>query len=205
MSSGFKKGLRGLDTSKVPTDVVNRYDSFDTYTFLRDSFPTTPSPAEESVLERVEQKVTELEATFFSDGLYAIEEFYLTATDPMTGERDWSRITGQDCDTAFWAINRCLLEAIPKVSRLYTETQFAWQVYQDTFQEAYAKPLEGTQGDRTASATKKTRESKYYFTYLHMIYTRINDRLEYIKGIKREIERSIERRVYDRNGHYQEG
>lgn len=196
----MKRGIEGL---KPPNDLK---DNSDTLKFLSQGLKLAPSPEEGNIIQQIESKVKEIEEDLFTESMQAIQSFYDSVTErDIDGKetRNWNNLTGQDCEEVLWALNYELIRANDEVSKLYNLAQFGYNVWDDIYYEAYSKPVEGTQNDRTAYAKKRTKEERYYYMYCYWVHKRVKDKLDSIKQIKRDIEQTLQRRVSDRNRVYE--
>jgi hypothetical protein len=199
---------RGLDNLPKPDGTRPKEErlSIETYKFLRTSMKEAPHPDEQEIIDRIEDKISEIEQDLFSGCTEAINRFYdsVSVINPDgTKSRDWNSLTGQDCEEVLWALNYDLIRANDEVSKMFNIAQMAYNLWDDVYYEFYKKPIEGTQNDRMAHAKKYSKEERYYYMYTYWVHKRVKDKLDSIKQIKRDIEQTLQRRVSDRNRVYE--
>jgi hypothetical protein len=192
----IKRGVNDLNFDR------SKKVDFEIYTYLREGIKEQAFPEEQVLIDKIHSRVVELDEQLFGAAKTATDRFYQRAKND-DGQYDWNSISGQDCEEAIWALNACLLTASQEVTRMYNLTQFAYNIWDDAYYEAYARPIEGTQNDRTSYAKKNTKDERYYYMYLYWVYKHVKEKLDSYKQMKKDVEQDIQRRISDRNRVYE--
>lgn len=219
----FRKGMdlmRRFDAREL-VEALPVGRETDTLRFITEDLRYEPRRAEAGVVARIEEAVDSLLRDLFGWADQALDRFYesvrvpeltpagtvatdgdgrpLWKRDPDTGHflEDWRRLDGMDVESAIMDLQRVIVRASDEVAVLYGRTHMAQAVKEDEYWEAYRAVIDGTVNDRTASAYRATRDSRYFYFYTYLIWHRANQRLEAIKGVKRDLEFMRSRLIKD--------
>lgn len=219
----FRKGIdlmRRFDTRDVlETLPVGR--ETETVRFLAEDMRFEFRKAEASIVHRIEEAAESLVRDLFGWADDALSRFYSSVRtpelsdsgtvvldgngqpiwkrDPDTGQyiEDWRRLDGMDVEAAIMDLQRVIVRASDEVTMLHGRTAMAQAVKDDEYWEAYRAVIDGTVNDRTASAYRATRDSRYFYFYTYLVWNRASQRLEAIKGVKRDLEFMRSRLIKD--------
>lgn len=217
---------RGLD--KIRHLRPEEDEQFELHNFFRNDFRWEPRAAESEILETIEERASKFADELFQSADQALEEFYASIRVPViewtpAGEmpkmdennnlvwevdqfgeyvENWDNLTGQDCEAAIFRLQRVVSIVQPELSKLYIRAQFSYNVWDDEYWEAYRRPVDGTQSDRTARARRDTRDSRYFYMLQYSFWRIVHDRLQDVIQVKRDIENYVNRRLRDRGDVY---
>jgi hypothetical protein len=207
---------------------VGSDEGFQLHDFMRKDFRWNPRPTEQGVIEQIEGSVGRFIQEQFDYADKALEHFYrqvrVVETTWVSGieapqtdendnvvyrrdefgdyEEDWTQLTGQDAEELIFRLQRVISTIGEQVTRLYMRAQFAYNVWDDEYWEAYRKPIDGTQNDRIAIARRETRDSRYFYMYQYWYWKSVHDKLQNVEKVKKDVERFVERRLRDRGTMY---
>lgn len=112
-------------------------------------------------------------------------------------KEDFSQLNGQDIEKALFDLQREKIEFAQTISELFLEAVFAHYSFKDEFSEHYESLLEGTVGDRTAIANRKSRESKYFAFFRYYLWQRASAFEKEISELMRLLERIRQWRIIE--------
>ena len=171
-------------------------------------------PNDQKILEQIRAGVDQLFAHMYADMKIVVDRFYsqmrtpevhsetgvvrkdpngrvIFQKDPQTGAyvEDWGQLTGQNIEETLFNIARLKLDLAPRVNELLNEAVFAKHLADDSFQDSYAKLLEGTIGDRNAHAAQVSREDKYQAFYRYYLWSAADTFMKELSNFTRVLER----------------
>lgn len=168
----FRK-LPGLEEPALDST----HDKSDLHDFVKRSFNWETRSDEKEVIESIEKNVSDFFTEHFQEAERIIEIFNITDSMDIAKE------------------DRLLLELQTEIARLdeevtkrYLRAQYAYYMMDDKYWDAYRKPLSGTTNDLTAAARSKTKEDRYFYFVQYSAWKQINDKLQGIKNIARQIQ-----------------
>lgn len=106
-------------------------------------------------------------------------------------------LTGQDVEEAILKLQRDKIEAAQQVNSLFLEALFAKHLFDDEFHERYESLLDGTIADRTARATRDTKQAKYFAFFKFYLYQQADVIGKEVENLARILERVRQWRVND--------
>lgn len=219
----FRKGIdlmRRFDSRDVLESLPVGRET-ETTRFLNEEMRYEFRRSEAGIVQRIEEAAEQMAADLFGWADNALDRFYesvrvpelnpagTVATDangrvvwkrdPDTGQflEDWRRLDGMDVEAAIMDLQRVIVRASDEVARLHGRTAMAQAVKDDEYWEAYRAVIDGTVNDRTASAHRATRDSRYFYFYTYLLWNRANQRLEAVKAVKRDLEFMRSRLIKD--------
>jgi hypothetical protein len=195
---------KGLDHVRDLKGTTALEEALEIDTFLAQGIRMEPRASEAAIIAKIQGAIAEMIKPTFEQADRVLEEFYESVRifdiDRATGERtprrhadgryveDWANLSRQDVEAAIWGLQRCILSLETRVSDLYMRTQFAHNVWDDEYQERYRAPVEGTVHDRTASARRATKDSRYYYLFTYWLWKLTADRVRSLTDTRRIIE-----------------
>lgn len=187
--------------------------------FLEEGIRYEPRQEEANIISRIEKEVEKMMGDLFGWADEALEEFYASVRVPVLDDKgipvleegqfvwekddwgrpkeDWSKLNGQDVETAIMVLQRVINKATDEVSRFYAMTMLAEQIQDDAYYEGYRKPVEGTVRDREAAGRRASYDERYHYLYLYWVWKRLSSKLESLKQTKKDLEFARHRYLKD--------
>lgn len=110
---------------------------------------------------------------------------------------DWTRLTMQDMEAFVLAGSSEAFFASQKMVNSYAEAAYAKYDYDDAYDDAYAKMLTGTIGDKTARAKRKTQKERWVALYKALYYRKSKEVVDRLESHVRRVERVYAERRKD--------
>jgi hypothetical protein len=153
---------------------------------------------DQAVLARVRAAAEQKFAEVFSDAVAIIDDFYGSLRVPEVNRQtgmvlrdekgrpvwqrnavgkyveNWDQLTGQDIEKTLMDLQRLKMEIAPEVNWLLNEALYAKHIADDSRDEAWAKVLQGTQGDRQAKANRVSRPDRYHAFFRYILWSQGN-------------------------------
>lgn len=112
-------------------------------------------------------------------------------------KEDFSLVNGQDIEKALFDLQKEKLNFSQLISELFLEAVFAHYSFKDEYSERYEALLEGTVGDRTARASRDTREAKYFAFFRYYLWQRASAFEKEVSELMRLLERIRQWRIME--------
>lgn len=177
------------------------------------------NPEDKNALLQIRASVSGMLDKVFGDTFTAIDRLYEQARVPDVNEHgvvrldsegrimwkmdeygrpleDWSQIDGVDIEKTLMDLARIKLVTTQVTSELYSEALFAKHILDDQWYEQYDKPVQGTQGDRTAKANRETQQEKYHAFFRYLLWEKANTFQKEIQSLSRLLEKIREWRIW---------
>ncbi len=145
--------------------------------FTKRSFTWETRPEEKEVIEAIENKVQEFFDNNFEDADKIVEIFNITESMDVSKE------------------DRLLLELQTEIARIdqdvtkrYLRAQYSYYMLDDKYWDIYKTTMAGTVNDMTAAAKSKTKEDRYFYFVQYAAWKQINDKLQGLKNIAKQIQ-----------------
>ena len=168
----FRK-LPGIET---PSQDIP-HEKTDLHEFTKRAFTWEERIDEKDVIETIEKTVDVFCETHFQDADKIVEVFNITESMEVSRE------------------DRLLLELQTEIARIdnevtkhYLRAQYSYYLLDDKYWDEYRKPISGTTNDLTAYARSQTKEDRYFYFVQYAAWKQINDRLQGIKNIAKQVQ-----------------
>jgi hypothetical protein len=167
----FRK-LPGIETPKLDST----HDDSDLHDFIKKSLTWENRPDEKDVIETVEGAVKEFCDVNFELAENIIEIFNITESMDFAKE-----------DKLLLELQTEIVRIEEEVTKKYIRAQYAFYMMDDKYWAAYKRPVSGTTNDLTAYAKTNTKEDRYFYFVQYAAWKQINDKLQGIKTIAKQI------------------
>lgn len=207
----FREGVPNFKVGSFDLDDLPEGPDSDILEWMSKGIRMQPRKAEGAALVRIEQTADSVCQSLFGEADEILERLRLQARvaklneagvvmftpegEPMwvtdaKGEYvlDWRRVDGMDVETAIMGLQIAISHGVDEVTKLHGRAAMAWTLKEDEYWDAYRKSLGGTVNDSTAAAMRATKDSRYYYYVVWMIWQRSEKKLEAIKQAKRDLE-----------------
>jgi len=168
----FRK-MPGLESPTQDT----LHDKTDLHDFIKRAFSWEERKDEKDVIETIERTVQDFFNTHFKEAEKIIEIFNITESMDVAKE-----------DRLLLELQTEIASLDQEVTRHYLRAQYAYYMMDDKYWEEYRKPVSGTTNDLTAYARSKTKEDRYFYFVQYSAWKQINDKLQGIKNITKQIQ-----------------
>jgi hypothetical protein len=168
----FRK-LPGIETPAMDT----AHETTELHEFTKRAFTWEDRGEEKDVIETIENKVKEFCEEHFQDADRIVEMFNITESMDIAKE-----------DRLLLELQTEIARIEEEVTRRYLRAQYSYYMLDDKYWNEYRKPVSGTTNDLTAYAKSKTKEERYFYFVQYAAWKQINDKLQGIKTIARQIQ-----------------
>lgn len=168
----FRK-LPGVENPSMGTP----HEQSDMHDFTMRAFTWEVRNDEKEVIEAIERNVQEFIDEHFQDANRIVEIFNITDSMDVTRE-----------DRLLLELQTEIARIDEEVTRRYLRAQYAYYMMDDKYWDIYRKPVSGTTNDLTAAARSKTKEDRHFYFVQYAAWKQINDKLQGIKTITRQIQ-----------------
>lgn len=114
--------------------------------------------------------------------------------------QDYSKLTGQDIDTALFKLQEIKFYIAPKLNELLLGAIYAKHLYDDAHADAYSSVVEGTVGDREARASRDARQDKYAAFFRFWIYSQGDTFMKELNSLQRLLDRTRDAHIRSGRG-----
>lgn len=189
----------GLDASidLASTETFNGTEQSGTIEFLAHRLRLNPRAEEAGVIAKLETQIVAFVEKNYGD----IDSIVLAFFDRI-GASD--RPEASDLEGTILAIQKVIYVSTATVSKLYQDAYLADRVQQDEYWAAF-KELQKTPdltkitiGDRQAYAYEKSRDSRFYYYYIYLLWRRLDEKLDSLRNLQRTLEFQRNRAVKDK-------
>lgn len=118
----------------------------------------------------------------FAVAMGLLDQFYAKAE-----HRD--QLTGQEIEEMLFRLSRLRFVLMPEVNQLLLDAIYAKHVSEDHYQDHWGDILDGTQGDKSAKASRESREDKYHAFFKFHIYSTADTFMKELNNFQRLLER----------------
>lgn len=163
--------------------------------FLARGLRFEPRKEEKATLDRLSDRIDQMMSDHYGRVDSDIDAFFKKLEE---GE-GFGKLEAGDLERLILEIQKTIYLVTDVVASLYTDTYFAEKIQRDEFWAAYQK-LDGkaTISDRNAHAYAQTRESRYYFYSVYLVWHRIQNKLSALKDLQRTLEWFRNRSIRDK-------
>jgi hypothetical protein len=168
----FRK-LPGLEEPKLESG----HEKEDMHDFVERALSWEIRSEEKDVVEAIEKKVNEFCDLHFDDADRIVEIFNINEAMDVSRE-----------DRLLLELQTEIARVDQEVTKRYIRAQYAYYMMDDEYWEAYRKVISGTTNDRMAAAKTKTKEDRYFYFVQYAAWKQINDKLQGIKTIAKQIQ-----------------
>lgn len=116
------------------------------------------------ILEQIKVAAQKLFEEMFTEVITLMDE-------QQRAFQNWDQVTGDEIEKALLALQRYRFMLGPEVNNLMLEAVYARQVSEDKYHDSWGKVMDGTQGDKVASASRNSREDKYHAFFRFHLYS----------------------------------
>ncbi len=102
---------------------------------------------------------------------------------------DWGRLSTQDMEQFILSGSSEAFFASQRVINQFAEAAYAKYDYDDAYDDAYARMLTGTIGDKTAKAKRKTQKERWVALYKSIYYKKCKELVDRLDAHVRRMER----------------
>jgi phosphoenolpyruvate synthase/pyruvate phosphate dikinase len=152
------------------------HEKTDLHEFTKRAFTWEARVDEKEAIETIEKNVKEFFNNQFQDADRIVEMFNITESMDVAKE-----------DRLLLELQTEIARLDQEVTRRYLRAQYAYYMLDDKYWDLYRKPVSGTTNDLTAAARSKTKEDRYFYFVQYSAWKQINDKLQGIKNIARQI------------------
>ena len=178
--SSFKRGLEGLTEPKL----AEEHDKSSLHEFVVRAFTWESKPEEAEALEAIENKVEEFIKEYLEPAELIIAKFNSDVN-----------IQQSEAERLLLNLQSTIVAVEEEVTRRYLKAQFSYYVWDDSYWEAYRKPLSGTKDDLTAYARSQTKDDRYFYFVQYAAWRMINDKVQALKQTQKQIQQQVYRRL----------
>ena len=168
----FRK-LPGLESPSMD----DGHEKSSLHDFTKRAFTWEERSGEKDVIETIENSVQEFCDQHFGDADKIVEIFNISDSMDVAKE-----------DRLLLELQTEVARIESEVTRRYIRAQYAYYMLDDKYWDEYRKPVSGTTNDLTAYARAKTKEDRYFYFVQYAAWKQINDKLQGIKNIVRQIQ-----------------
>jgi hypothetical protein len=118
----------------------------------------------------------------FGQVMSMLDQFYSKAEN-----RD--KLTGQDIEEMLFKLTRSRFILATEVNHLLLDAIYAKHVSDDRYQDHWNDIFDGTQGDKSANASRESREDKYFAFFKFHLYSTADTFLKELNNFQRLLER----------------
>ena len=166
-------------------------------------------PEDRAALERIRMSAEGMFAEAFEATIQVIDRFYECLRVPvqregvvvkdaagrtvwLTDERGvierWSQLTGQDIEETLVNLERVKLSLVPQVNKLMLEAIYARQIAGDISDDGWLGVLDGTQGDKQATANRKSQKDRYHAYFRFYLFSQADSFLKEVNAFAKLLE-----------------
>jgi hypothetical protein len=168
--------FRKLSGLEEPT-MDSTHEKSDLHEFTRRAFDWEVRSDEKDIIETIEKTVKSFMNDHFQDAEKIIEIFNITEAMDVNRE-----------DRLLLELQTEIARIDEEVTRRYLRAQYAYYMLDDKYWDLYRIPISGTTNDLTAVARSKTKEDRHFYFVQYSAWKQINDKLQGIKTITRQIQ-----------------
>ena len=178
--------LSDIADSKIAVDQAGPFIKEGTSMFSKVRFSWRTE--DRLVLEQIKGAAQAVFDEQFSSAILLLDDFISKVRGP-DGRENWDRLTGDEIESMLFSLAEIRFTVMPQVNELLLEAMYAKNIADDAYSKVWGEVIDGTQGDKSAKASRDSREDKYHSFFRFYIYSVADTFMKELDKFTRLLER----------------